>query len=339
MADNIVLKVFSIKEALERLEEVAVKILFVVDDQRRVVGSVTDGDIRRGLLKGYGVDQTIDAVMNLNPVLKEKGRPFNFARMREKGVSLVPLVDGRGEFIGIEELSVDYPPLEHRAVIMAGGLGSRLGELTKDTPKPMLKVGNKPILHLIMERLAYAGVTNFYLSVNYRSEVIKDYFADGERFGWRVHYIEEPSRMGTAGSLRFFDDHQGLPFFVLNGDIISDFNPSILLQSHESNGSDFTIGVKDYSMTVPFGVVKGRDGLITHFEEKPKLSFDISAGFYVMNPGCLKHMPDEPYVDMPSFIKELIDAKMSVRSFSIDDYWVDVGHREDLLKAKSEVVD
>lgn len=334
---NLIREKANIKEALSMLDKAHLKILFVVDDADKLIGAVTDGDVRRGFLKGVTVESPIHAVMNTDPVVKEVGKALNFSKLKGRGVAIVPVIDDQGRLLRIEEVCGGGEPIENRAVIMAGGLGSRLGDLTKDLPKPMLKIGDKPILQIIMERLNHFGISHFYLSVNYKSDVIKDYFKDGSDFGWTVNYIEEPKRMGTAGSLRLFEDHKDLPFFVLNGDIISDVNISSLLGSHNTQETDFTICVKDYSVTVPFGVVKSENGFITDLEEKPKVSFDISAGFYVVSPHCLGHMPESEFVDMPTFIRALLTDGKKVRSFSIDEYWIDVGRHDDLAKAKKEI--
>ena len=332
----------TLKDALAGINSTAAKILFVVDSKNTLLGSVTDGDIRRALLAGLDLESSILKIMYKTPFyINVDGCDFDVVQAEKRGVKIVPLVKAiTKEVVGMERIEdiEHYRVRGNAVVIMAGGLGSRLGSLTKDTPKPMLTVGEKPILEHILLRLKKYGFRRFYISVNYKSEVITDYFSNGEKLGIEIHYIRETERLGTAGSLRLFSQHNEQPFLVMNGDIISDLNFGDLLNAHTESKANATLCLKKYRMQIPYGVIQtSENGQVTKIEEKPVHEYSVSAGIYVFNPSVLNSLPVQPQVDMPELIHAVIESKSVVVTYDVDRFWVDIGRTDDYLEAGKSV--
>jgi NDP-sugar pyrophosphorylase family protein len=215
-------------------------------------------------------------------------------------------------------------------------LGTRLGELTKTTPKPMLHVGNKPILQTIIENFAKYGYTEILISVNYLSYVIEEYFGDGSNFGVHIQYVHETQRMGTAGALSLLKELLHEPFFVMNGDLLTNVNFEHLHNFHLSQNSLGTMGVREYDFQVPYGVVNIENGQIQSIIEKPIHKFFVSAGIYMLSPGALSFVPEREFFDMPSLFEKIIENKNTTLSFPIHEYWLDIGRMNDYKKANNE---
>jgi dTDP-glucose pyrophosphorylase len=283
-----------------------------------VLGTVTDGDIRRGILRGVTLDSPVSEVMNKKPITMEAGsrREKILKVLRQKKLRHMVIVD-KGKIAGIEtldELSIRGSPV----VIMAGGLGTRLRPLTLECPKPLLKVGDKPLLEIILDTLEEQGFQNFYISVNYLADRIREYFGD------RVNYLTETEKMGTAGSLSLLPDI-GEPVMVINGDLLTRVNYSHLLDYHKDSGAQATMCVKEYQ--VPYGVVRTDNHRVTGFDEKPVMF--INAGIYVLEPEAIKLVSGR--MDMPELIKQ-VDAAV----FPIREYWLDIGYPGDFEKASTD---
>lgn len=330
----------TIKEALQIIDEGAMKIALVVDREDKLLGTITDGDIRRGLLSGLSLDSSIESVIFKNPTvcsLKDtKEKILEVAT--QKKLYQVPIVDSKGKLVGIEEISELLKPSKktNKVVLMAGGLGTRLRPLTEHTPKPMLKVGDKPILETIIANFRKYGFTNIILSVNYKSEIIEEYFKDGSKFGVNIEYIHEKQRMGTAGALSLMRDKLSEPFFVMNGDLLTNINFEHMMEYHLSNNAIATMGVREYDFQVPYGVVNV-DGIdIQSIEEKPVHSFYVSGGIYILSPDVLKSIPNNEFFDMPTLFEKLIAENKKSISFPIREYWLDIGRIEEFKKANSE---
>jgi len=338
---NILLKSTStIKEALKIIDGGAMKIALVVDKDEKLIGTLTDGDIRRALLNNLCLDDNIENVMFTTPIVcsiedtKEKILEVAI----EKKIYQVPIVDNNGRLIGIKEVDELLKPKikTNKVILMVGGLGTRLRPLTKHIPKPMLKVGNKPILETIILNFKKYGFVNIVLSVSYKSEVIEKYFGDGSKIGVNIEYLHEEKRMGTAGALSLMKEKPTEPFFVMNGDLLTNINFEHMMDYHMQNLSDATMGVREYDFQVPYGVVNVNGIEIKNIEEKPVHSFFVSAGVYVLSPDVLKYIPKYEFFDMPVlFEKVIINGKKSI-SFLIREYWLDIGRIEEFEKANSE---
>jgi len=240
--------------------------------------------------------------------------------------------------LGIQEIEELIKPKEktNKVVLMVGGLGTRLRPLTENTPKPMLKVGNKPILQTIVEKFAEYGYTNIVMCVNYKSHIIQDYFEDGSKFGVSIKYILEEQRMGTAGALSLLKEKPTESFFVMNGDLLTNVNFEHLDNYHILNHSMGTMCVREYDFQVPYGVVNIDGSRILSIEEKPTHKFFVSAGIYMLSPEVLDYIPQNQFYDMPTLFEKLISENKNVISFPLREYWLDIGRIEEYKKANEE---
>ena len=251
-----------------------------------------------------------------------------------KKIYQIPVVDKNKKLIGIHILDqlIKINNKSNKVVIMAGGKGMRLRPLTKNIPKPMLKVGNKPILQTIVEKFKESGYENFIICVNYKSKIIKDYFGDGKRFGVKINYIQEKKRMGTAGALSFLRKKPKDPFFVINGDLLTNLDFEKMLDYHTKHNSRATMGIREYNIDSPYGEVKLINEKISSIEEKPKHKFFVNAGVYILDPKCINLIPKKFY-DMPSLFKKIIAKNYKTISFPLGEYWLDIGRVNDYKKA------
>lgn len=333
-------KTSTIVEVMKKIDESASKIALIVDEENKLLGTLSDGDIRRGLLRGIQISETADKVMNTSPTYIKQGTQKSeiMQLMRELKIAHIPVLDSEGHIIGVETLDelLITPKRENHVILMAGGLGSRLGRLTNDVPKPMLKVGNKPILQTIIENFKEYGFNHFHLSVNYRSEVIEGYFKDGSQFGVNIDYIRETTKSGTAGSLSLYQPINDLPIIVMNGDLLTKMNYEKLVEEHQSNGNVATMCVRQYEYQVPYGVIMTEGEQMVGIVEKPIQSFFVNGGIYVFSPSALKHIPSGSYFDMPTFFETLIKEGNKVGIYPIHEYWLDIGRKDDFLRAHEE---
>lgn len=329
----------TILEAMQLIEKSDAKICLVVDSNQRLLGTVTDGDVRRGLIKHISINDAVDQIMNSKPMSALAGTSPDTIKkiLKDKKVSQIPIVDENKKVVDIflaDEL-VQGLQKDNLVVLMAGGLGSRLGELTVETPKPMLHVGNRPILETLLENLKEHGFRNFMISVNYKAEVIENYFKDGQQFGVNITYIKEKERMGTAGSLSLLPKDIKQPLLVMNADVITKVDFSSFVDNHVKQKHMASMCVRKYDLQIPFGVVQVENGQITKLEEKPTHSYFVSAGIYVLSPSVLSLIPQNTYFDMPSLFNTIISSKkMKTGVFPIHEYWMDVGRRDDFDKAQ-----
>lgn len=328
-----------IKRALEVISAGAFRIAIVVDQNNKLLGILTDGHIRRGLLKGLTIDSSVNSLIFTKPFTAK----INDTRDKllkialSKKIYQIPVVDRQGKAIGIhilDELIKDKIK-SNKVVIMAGGKGKRLRPLTKNIPKPMLKIGNKPILQRIIDRFKESGYENFIICVNHKSNIIKKYFGNGLKFGVKIEYIQEKKRMGTAGALSLIKYKLQEPFFVINGDLMINLDFEKMLDFHNENNSKATMCITEYNLELPYGEVKLKNENIISIEEKPLHKIFVNAGVYILDPKCIKLVPKKFY-DMPSLFKKIISKKNKTILFPIHEYWLDVGRIDDYKKAKVE---
>jgi dTDP-glucose pyrophosphorylase len=339
--ENIKLQINStIKQALEIIDKAAMQIALIVDENDKLLGTLTDGDIRRGLLKGLDLNSSIKSIVFKTPTIAkisdDKKDILKIAL--SKKLHQIPIVDENGKIIGIQEIEELIKPKEktNKVILMVGGLGTRLRPLTDNIPKPMLKVGNKPILQTIIEKFAEYGYTNIVLCVNYKSHIIEDYFGDGSEFGVNIEYVLEKQRMGTAGALSLLKEKPTEPFFVMNGDLLTNVNFEHLDSYHITNNSMGTMCVREYDFQVPYGVVNIKDSKILSIEEKPTHKFFVSAGIYMLSPEILEYIPQNEFYDMPTLFEKLINENKNIVSFPLREYWLDIGRLEEYKKANEE---
>jgi dTDP-glucose pyrophosphorylase len=330
----------SIKEALQIIDKGAMKIALVVDDNQKLLGTLSDGDIRRGLLGGLSLDDPIDSIVFSNPTVSgiNDSKEDILRVATRKKLSCIPIVDNEGILVGLEGINdlLVSKVYSNTVVLMAGGLGSRLRPLTDDMPKPLLKVGNKPILETIISGFVKYGFTHIILSVSYKAEMIEEYFGDGSAFGVHIEYLHEDKRMGTVGALSLIKEKLNEPFFVMNGDLLTNINFAHMMDYHLTHRATATMGVREYDFQVPYGVVNVEGHNILSIEEKPVHSFYVSGGVYVLSPEVLQYIPENSFYDMPTLFEVLIKKKEKSISFPIREYWLDIGKMNDYHRANAE---
>lgn len=331
----------SLRRAIEVIDQGAKQIALVLDDDERLIGTVTDGDIRRGILRYLSLEAPVSDVMNATPRSLAAGysRAEALQLLGSAQVLQVPIVDTAGKLVGLETLTdlLKRPRLENPVFLMAGGFGTRLRPLTDSCPKPMLKVGGKPMLEHILQDLIDYGFYRFYISVHYLREQVIDHFKDGSRFGVSIQYIHEDSPLGTAGCLGLLPrDAVQRPLIVVNGDIMTRVNYEALLQDHDRHTPAATVCTRQYDFQVPYGVIEHEDQRITNITEKPVQHFFVSAGIYVLAPQVVHSMTADTRVDMPDLLKSEITAGHSVRMFPVHEYWLDIGRMNDFELAQND---
>jgi dTDP-glucose pyrophosphorylase len=333
----------SIRDAMRTIEKGAVKMVMVIDKENYLKGILTDGDIRRAILGDCILSETIESIYNQNPIVAytSDSNDTIIRKSLQAYTNILPLVDSKNILIGIKDLKnlfVTSATKETKVVIMAGGLGSRLRPLTEKIPKPLLDVGGKPMLETIIESFCKYGFYNFIISVNYKSEMIRSYFGDGEAFGVTITYIEEIERMGTAGSLALMTEMLHEPFFLINADLLTNLNFHYMLQYHIGHGADVTMATRAYKMNVPYGVIHTVNQEVLDIEEKPTESFLVSGGIYILNPNIIKIIPKNTFYDVPELFDKILSEKRRIVTFSIRDrdYWKDIGTLEDYEQANKD---
>lgn len=326
----------SLEDAMRVINDGGLRIAMVVDPFDKLLGIVTDGDVRRAILNRHDLTTPVERVMNRNPFIAVAKVDRTLS---DEYADHIPLVDEQGRVVGLETYFqiVWRGQRPNWVFLMAGGFGRRMGDLTRDTPKPMLQIGGKPILHRIMEHFGASGFRRFYVSLHYLPEKIIDYFGDGSKFGMEIRYVREDRPLGTAGALGYIKDVADRPMFMMNGDIITNVNVDALLDFHVGEASDLTVCSREYGYTMPFGVINA-DGLVVHdIVEKPTYKHSISAGIYVLSPAVVMRQKEGVQIDMPDLIRKEISLSSRVARFPIHESWVDIGRPDVLREVISDV--
>jgi dTDP-glucose pyrophosphorylase len=335
----------SVRAVLESMTAGAKQVALVVDEGSRLLGLVTDGDLRKALLRGASLESKIEEVMNRRPLTAEPsiGAEQAFQLMRRHFIRHLPLLDGERRVVDLLVMDDLLPPavaLDTCAVIMAGGQGTRLAPLTDSTPKPLIRVGGKPLLELLLERLRQSGIPEVILALHHKSDLIRGYLGDGTRLGLRLDYVEEPEPLGTMGGLTLMRDRLRSPFFVVNGDILTKCDFRSMWEHHRAQRDvAMTVGVSLHQVDIPYGEFALRDGRVTMLEEKPRKEFPVNAGIYVLEPSAVDLIPPSRYFDATDLIRLLLSQDRGVAAYLIREYWLDVGHHRDLEKANRDVAE
>lgn len=336
----------SLREVMAAIDRGAKGIALVVDDQKRLVTTLTDGDLRRAVLAGLSLDLP---VANLIEKLRSQHKPAPvtlprgstrediIGAMKVGAVRQIPLVDEQGrvtELAVLDELvGAPYAPVH--ALVMAGGYGKRLMPLTADTPKPMLHVGDQPLIERLVQQLRQAGIASINISTHYKGDQISAHFGNGEGFGIAVEYLAEERPLGTAGAVSLVPGED--PLLVINGDILTALDFRALFNFHFEHRAEMTVAVREYGFDVPYGVVD-TDGLhVTAVTEKPTVKFFVNAGIYLISPSARQFIPTGQSLDMPELIDRLVQAGRNVISFPVWEYWLDIGRQEDYERAQQDV--
>lgn len=327
----------SILETLKVIDDAAFEIALVVDDELKLLGTVTDGDIRRGIIRGADLQSPIADLMNRQPIVAGQNITDDelLFMMTNRSIKHLPVVDRNNRVIKLIQLKdlIARKPRNNTAVIMAGGLGSRLGELTREMPKPLLPVGNRPIIALIVEQLRRHGIEKINISINYHADRIKEYFSKNPIKGTQINYLEENEFLGTAGSLSLLTETVQQSLIVMNGDILSPVNFGNLLDFHATGHKQMTICTREFNFQIPYGVLQMRGDELLDIEEKPSHSMFINAGIYVIEPAVLKLIKPGQQFDMPDLIKKVNTSAGGVSCYPVSEFWLDIGNPIDYAKA------
>lgn len=330
----------SIMDTLRVIDLAALQVACVVTDDDILCGIVTDGDVRRAILRGTDMHQAVQTIANRHPIVfhNTDEKSYIISVMKRKVISEAPIVDQDGRVVDLLTLEglLSAPERDNIVVLMAGGLGTRLRPLTDKVPKPLLKVGSKPILQTILESFIENGFHRFYLSVNYKAEMIEQYFGNGNRFGVEIHYIHERKRMGTAGALYFLPEKIQQPIIVMNGDLLTKLDFGAFLDYHVEQDAAATMAVREYTYTVPYGVIDYDGDRIRRITEKPTQNFYVAAGIYALSPEAVERVDREEFFDMPDLFNQLIQANKKTTIYPIRDYWMDIGRIDDFHQAQDD---
>jgi len=335
----LLLETEKVVDAVKIIDSTDARIALVVDAKGGLKGTITDYDIRQAILQGRGMGELAKEIMNATPqyCLEYESKQVVWGKMQKINVRQLPILDRNFCVTGMQlraEFDNNFHKRTNPVLLMAGGLGTRLRPLTDTCPKPLLHVGSKPILEIILDSFVEAGFKDFYFSVNYRAEMIENYFGDGSKWGATIHYLHEKKRLGTAGALGLLPKSIQEPLIVMNGDILTKVDFHQLLDFHYSHNSIATMCVREYKYQVPYGVVKFRNWEIQELKEKPSYSEFVNAGIYVVNPEVIQSVKTDTYLDMPDLFTENIERKNKTLVFPIREYWMDVGRMEDFEKAR-----
>lgn len=325
-------------DVLRAIDRGSARIALLTDDQGRLVGTMTDGDVRRALLAGAALDSPLAPHMQrrFTTVGPTVGRAEVLDLMRSRDIQEIPIVDGGGRIVGLHTLREIVGAVERPnwAVVMAGGRGIRLRPLTETLPKPMILVAGRPILERIVLHLVGFGIRRIFLAIHYLGHTIEEHFGDGSAFGCRIEYLREATPRGSGGALSLLGARPADPVLVMNGDLVTQADVGAMLEFHGVGGYRATVGVKEYRHRIPFGCVQIDGSRVVRFEEKPLVSEPVNAGIYVLSPDLVARVPPESEYQMPTLIEECLSRGEPVGAFPIQDDWIDVGHADHLKLAR-----
>jgi len=329
----------SFEEAIRALDTGGMRIALVAGGDGRLLGTVTDGDVRRALLQHTPFSEPVSRIMNRTPRTVPIGTPREdvVAIMHAHSLLQVPIVDAGFRVVGLETLIEAGQRLDNWVFLVAGGFGKRLRPLTDDLPKPMLPVGGKPILETILDSFLRCGFHRFCIAIHYKAEVIKAHFGTGERWNATIRYIEEDEPLGTAGALSLLPDTGGLPVMVMNGDLLTRVNFRDLLRFHEQHGAAATMAGRHHHYQVPFGVIDAEGAQVRRVVEKPIQSWLVNAGIYVISAEVVRRIERGQPLDMPDLLDALVRRGEKVCFFPIHEYWLDIGQMSDFERAHRDI--
>jgi dTDP-glucose pyrophosphorylase len=330
--------------AIEVLNDESSGIILVASENNILIGTITDGDIRRALMSHCLMESMLQEFMCKDPIFAgvENSRSSIIKTMMSHNVLQIPILTKDRKIVGLQIFQdlVKNRKYNNPVFLMAGGIGSRLKPLTDNTPKPLLHVGLKPILETILDQFIACGFHNFYISTHYKAEMIQDYFGDGEQWGVSIHYVHEDKPLGTGGALGLLPkDLPDLPIIMMNGDILTKVDFTKILNYHIKNGGIATIATREYLLKVPYGVINANNNSVTSIIEKPVQKFFINAGIYVLSSDVIKMINGTDYLDMPQFLGSQIKLNQQINSFPIHEYWIDIGHTIEFDRANQEIKD
>ena len=329
----------TISQVIDNLNKVAIKIVMVINKDGVLEGTISDGDLRRGLLKGLNMNSSINSIIHHNALVvpPEMERSLVLQLMTVNKIQQIPIIDEYHHIIGLhlwDDIAIQAQR-SNLMVIMAGGMGKRLRPDTENCPKPLLKISGKPILEHIIERAKMEGFTNFVIAIHYIGNMNEEYYGNGDSLGVKINYLREESPLGTAGALSLIQSSPDKPFIVTNGDVITDIKFGELLDFHAKHEATGTMAVRQHEWEHPFGVVETQGVEIIGFKEKPIALSHINAGIYALNPSVLDALLDNSHCDMPTLFERLKTNSNRIVAYPMHEPWLDVGMPEDLETARS----
>ncbi|QQT27800.1 nucleotidyltransferase family protein [Sphingobacterium spiritivorum] len=338
---HIIYKEESVRDALIKLDLIAPSsILFVVDADRKLLGSLTDGDLRRGFIKGLGFENEILEFVQSNPVfIKENEYDMDqLEKYREDLLKIIPIVDANKSIVDILDFSVSKTLLPADAIIMAGGEGKRLRPLTETTPKPLLKVGDKPIIEYNIDRLKSVGIKNIHLSINYLGDQLIDYFGDGSNKSLNIKYVKEEKPLGTIGSVLLVDKFMHEDIIVMNSDLLTNIDFADFYKSFKESDADMAVAATSYHVDVPYGVLEMGDGsAVKSLKEKPRYTYYSNAGIYLLRRNLLSMIPNNQFYNITDLMERVLEMNLKLITYPINGYWLDIGKHEDFQKAQEDI--
>jgi len=338
--DHLILKGQTIKEALVKLDVLALDaILFVVDEADHLVGSLTDGDVRRGLLKDISIDNLVDEIIQVGPRFIRKGERDieKVIAYREANFRILPVLDRDNRVVNVINFRIMRSYLPVDAVIMAGGRGQRLKPLTDSTPKPLLKVGDKAIMEHNVDRLALYGIDDFWFSVKYLGYQIEQFFGAGIEKNIQIQYVWEDEALGTIGAVSKITEFQHDYILITNSDILTNMDYEHFFLEFIKNNADLAIVTIPYEVNIPYAVLETMEGKVTDFKEKPTYTYYSNGGIYLIKKSCLKYIPTSEFYNATDLMEKLIKKGYNVMSYPLIGYWLDVGQHEDFERAQRDI--
>ncbi|MBE3142419.1 MAG: nucleotidyltransferase family protein [Planctomycetes bacterium] len=331
----------SLRDVLTALEVSGMEIVLVTSDSDRLLGILTDGDVRRALLAGATLNDSLERYLQKNYffVTGEAGRAEILDLMQAKKISQVPILNDKKKLVGLHTLYGILGAKEkpNWAVVMAGGRGERLKPITDSLPKPMIKVAGRPVLERLVLHLMSHGIRNIFLSINYMGDLIEAHFGDGSSFGCKIRYLKETIPLGTGGALSLLTERPENSLLVFNGDLLTQVNITRMLDFHKEGGFLATVGYREYIFTVPYGVLEIDGTRLQGIREKPLTVWNANTGIYVLDPSLLERVPSGKSFSLPSLLEECLSRGEAVGSFSVEEDWLDVGRPDELKKALGEI--
>jgi dTDP-glucose pyrophosphorylase len=329
----------SIKDGLNQLNAVNGEAVFIVDENNKVLGTITDGDIRRGFLSGLTIDTPITQVMHTEyrHIRLENYSIATIDEIRKQKIRMLPVIDEQGRLVKLLDLTTLRSVLPVEVLLMAGGRGERLKPMTDHVPKPMLHVGDKPIIEHNIDRLALYGIEKIHISVKYKSEQIVSYFSDGSAKGLHIDYIHETEPLGTLGAVKLIDNLQTNAILVMNSDLLTNIDFEDFYRLFESSDADMVVASTPYRVDVPYGVLETSGNQITSLKEKPSYVYFSNAGIYIIKTELLNRIPKGEFYNATDLMDNLIASGMKVINYPIVHYWLDIGKPEDFQKAQNDI--
>jgi len=330
----------TVEEAILRIDTSGTQVALVANGEGKLLGIVTDGDVRRAVLNKIDLSSPVTDIMNRQPTTASDSmsREEMLSLLRKKVYHHLPIVGKHGDLVGLVTITDLLSQTEHEnwVVLMVGGLGKRLHPLTESIPKPLLSVGEKPILEGIIENFEVQGFRNIFLAVNHQANQIEEYFGDGSSLGVNISYVRESERLGTAGALSLLPHVPKHPIIVMNGDLLTQVKFENLLRFHGEQNASATMAVREYDIEIPFGVVSQKGDRISSIEEKPVHSYYVNAGIYALNPEALSVVPSNELFNMTTLFEKLMEDGRKTSAFPLREYWIDVGRIEEYERAQKE---